>query len=185
MSARDCRQPGFTVLELQFSVAVIAILAALLLPAVQQTREAARRSQCQDHLHNLAIALLNYEGAFKTFPPGWVHQAPQRSNYGWQVSILPFMEQRPLYNAIDMGRPALAAALADPQKDVALRTVVPMYRCPSDPGGALNDARQLLDLEDALHQVATSNYVGSNGGGDWTRGKELRGIFGENSWTRI
>ena len=62
------RSRGFTLIELLVVIAIIAILVALLLPAVQQVREAARKSQCQDHLHNLAIGLHNYEGAYKMFP---------------------------------------------------------------------------------------------------------------------
>jgi len=179
------RRRGFTVLELQFSVMVMALLAALLLPAVQQTREAARKSQCQDHLHNLLIAVHNYESAYKVFPPGWVHQEPQRSNYGWQTSLLPFVEQMPLYNRLDMGRPALAVALPDPKKAAAFRTVVDVYRCPSDISPPSNPDRRPLDKNNAAHDVSTSNYVGSNGGGEWTSGKELRGVFGENSNTRF
>ena len=64
------RGRGFTLIELLVVIAIIAILVALLLPAVQQVRAAARKTQCGDHLHNLAIALANYEGTHKLYPPG-------------------------------------------------------------------------------------------------------------------
>jgi type II secretory pathway pseudopilin PulG len=168
-------------LEMPVAMAVIAILVALLLPAVQQVREAARKSQCQDHLHNLAIAMHNYENTYRTFPPGWVHQIENRSNYGWGTSILPFVEQKPLYDRIEMGKPGLAAALADEQKAQVLQTAVELYRCPSDAGLPTNNEKPVLDLDDQKFSLTTSNYAGVNGGGEWTRGKELRGIFGENS----
>lgn len=172
---------GFTLLEMPFAMAVIALLAALLLPAVQASREAARRQQCGAHLHQLGLAMHAYHDAHRKFPPGWVHQIEQRSNYGWGTSILPMIEQLPLFDQIDMGRPGLAQALRDPQKQPALQSVLPAYRCPSDSGPPLNDGRLVMDDQDKLHKLAISNYAGVNGGGEWTRGRELRGCFGENS----
>lgn len=185
ISAVLWRRRGFTAAELPVVLFITGMLFALLMPAVQQAREAARRAQCQDHLHNLAIALHNYQNVYKVFPPGWVHQAPQRSNYGWGVSLLPFVEQEPLYHNLDMGNPSLAEALADPARERLHQTLLPLYRCPSDVGPPLNAERKLHDLHDQPRTVATANYVASNGGGDWTRGKQLRGCFGENSATKL
>lgn len=179
------RQRGFTAAELPVVLFLSGMFIALLLPAVQQAREAARRSQCQNNLHHLAIALHNYHDAYKVFPPGWVHQAPQRSNYGWATSLLPFVEQLPLYNELNMGRPPLAEALADPQRERLHQTLIANYRCPSDVGPPLNSHRKLHDRNDEPRTVALANYVAINGGGDWTRGQELRGCFGENSATRV
>ncbi len=178
-------QRGFTGAELQVLLFLSGMLIALLLPAVQQAREAARKARCQDHLHNLVIALHNYQDAYRVLPPGWVHQAPQRSNYGWATSLLPFSEQSALYNQLRMGHPALAEALADPQREGLHQTIVEVYRCPSDIGPPLNSQRKLHDQHDEPRTVALANYVAINGGGEWTRGQELRGCFGENSATTL
>ena len=72
MPHRQSLRTGFTLIELLVVIAIIAILVALLLPAVQQVREAARKSQCQDHLHNLVIGIHNYESSFKVLPPAMI-----------------------------------------------------------------------------------------------------------------
>ncbi len=89
------RRRGFTLIELLVVIAIIAILIALLLPAVQQAREAARRSQCKNHLKQLGLALHNYHDAFNRFPIG--AQVPLW-NANWRWSILPYLDQAPLYN---------------------------------------------------------------------------------------
>ena len=104
---------GFTLIELLVVIAVIAILVSLLLPAVQQAREAARRSQCQNNLKQMGLALHNYHSTFKMMPPGgWGLEEfgrsrsgndadwPAFNGYGWAVSLLPFMDQQPLYDEI-------------------------------------------------------------------------------------
>ncbi|MFN0054259.1 MAG: DUF1559 domain-containing protein, partial [Planctomycetales bacterium] len=73
------------------------ILAALLLPAVQQAREAARRTQCKNNLHQIGLALHNYHDAFNSFPPAYIPDASGRPMHSWRVLILPFLDQAPLY----------------------------------------------------------------------------------------
>ncbi|WP_339733883.1 DUF1559 domain-containing protein [uncultured Gimesia sp.] len=135
------RKRGFTLIELLVVIAIIAILIALLLPAVQQAREAARRSTCKNNLKQIGLALHNYLDTHSTFPPG-ITRAPQHPYAGvsgwntgkvlWSAFILPFMDQGPLYNKIDfsMPDPGRHANNADVRK-----VDLPAYRCPSDPGG--------------------------------------------------
>ncbi|MEZ6064577.1 MAG: DUF1559 domain-containing protein [Planctomycetaceae bacterium] len=130
---------GFTLIELLVVIAIIAILVALLLPAVQQVREAARKSQCQDHLHNLGVAIHDYESAFKLFPPGYVDQRgtaggiqDNMGHWAWSAMLLPFVEQKPLYDLLDVGRTNASPAIAVRQRE--MQTGIAMFRCPSSTG---------------------------------------------------
>ncbi|MFY9254186.1 MAG: DUF1559 domain-containing protein [Fuerstiella sp.] len=89
------RKSGFTLIELLVVIAIIAILIALLLPAVQQAREAARRTQCKNNLKQLGLAMHNYHDVYDALPLGMVHRI------NWRVSILPYLEQANVYNKLD------------------------------------------------------------------------------------
>ena len=137
---------GFTLIELLVVIAIIAILIALLLPAVQQAREAARRTQCKNNLKQFGLALHNYHDAFGFFAPsgpGLPNGHPNDTNprVGWQVRILPYMDQAPLFNQLDFGNSAAtvwAGALGDNTRQVladgkeARTHQVPYAMCPSD-----------------------------------------------------
>ncbi|MBX3443979.1 MAG: DUF1559 domain-containing protein [Planctomyces sp.] len=86
---------AFTLLELLTVIAVLSLLLALLLPAVQNAREASRRARCQNNLRQFGLALQNYESAHRTFPPGAVP-----GGWSWAALILPQLDQTPLYSAI-------------------------------------------------------------------------------------
>jgi len=88
---------GFTLIELLVVIAIIAILIALLLPAVQQAREAARRTECKNNLKQIGLAIHNYHDSFNTIPPGWIGG----TGYSWQIFLLPGVEQSNLYNALN------------------------------------------------------------------------------------
>src|SRR6201986_212949 len=93
------RRPGFTLIELLVVIAIIAILVALLLPAVQQAREAARRSQCQNNLKQMGLALHNYHDVYQLFPYGCTAQCSWGISFF--VSILPYIDQSNVYNQIN------------------------------------------------------------------------------------
>ena len=92
------RSKGFTLIELLVVIAIIAILIALLLPAVQQAREAARRSQCKNNLKQWGLALHNYHDTHRIFPPGMTSVG---NRFGFHVMLLPFLDQTNLYNQFD------------------------------------------------------------------------------------
>ncbi len=101
------KQPGFTLVELLVVIAIIGILVGLLLPAVQQAREAARRMQCSNNLKQLGLANLNYESTHKKFPIGFL-DVRQTGNplkdggWSWATALLPYIEQSAIYNRFDL-----------------------------------------------------------------------------------
>ena len=177
------RRNGFTLIELLVVIAIIAILIALLLPAVQQAREAARRTQCQNNLKQIGLALHNYHDLHKTFPPGWVDQTNgAAANWGWSVYLLPQIEQANLYSRLEVGNPnSLGMALDDPLKLKAMQTPMTAFRCPSDTAPEVNDRHTLQSASQREISVATSNLVAAAGGADWTVAGKLTGSFGQNS----
>jgi len=136
---------GFTLVELLVVIAIIGVLVALLLPAVQAAREAARRSQCQSNLRQLALGILNYESTKKSLPPGGITDGvccDTRSAAGWSILILPFIEQQALFAKYDFDEPN--EALIDVDKDGLVNSVVReanpvLYDCPSDEDTDKND----------------------------------------------
>jgi len=105
------------------------ILIALLLPAVQAAREAARRAQCNNNLKQIALAFHNYHDVYKCFPPAVITDKDGKPMRSWRVAILPYMEQQALYNRYNFKEP-----WDGPNNRLLAGTVVPTYRCPSDAG---------------------------------------------------
>ena len=188
ISELKCRKRrAFTLIELLVVIAIIAILIALLLPAVQQAREAARRTQCKNNLKQIGLALHNYHDVHKTLPPGYINQTGGfASEWGWLTYLLPAMEQGNLYQQLAVGNPdSLGSALVDPVKARLLSTPFPMFRCPSDTVPDINTHHDAVSTSGSLHPLSASNYVGVNGGGDWTFDENVAGAFGRNSRVRL
>ena len=127
---------AFTLIELLVVIAIIAVLIALLLPAVQQAREAARRTQCRNNLHQIGLALHNYHDTHSVFPPGQVYCTSIGQRTNWLVLILPFVDESALYNAYNMDHnPGPSGA---PQNTTVSDAILSQYCCPSD-GAPEND----------------------------------------------
>ena len=94
------RRRGFTLIELLVVIAIIAVLIALLLPAVQQAREAARRTQCKNNLKQMGLALHNYHDTYNGFPNGNIASAAGGWGMSWYMRILPYVDQAPVFNKL-------------------------------------------------------------------------------------
>ena len=128
---RSSRTPlGFTLVELLVVIAVIGMLVALLLPAVQAAREAARRAHCQNNLKQIGLGLQQYHDQHEVFPIGCIEWRRWLSTTGrqlaWSAYLLPFLEQQPLYDRLDLSKP-----FDDPVNANPASTVLSVYVCPS------------------------------------------------------
>ncbi|WP_166825689.1 DUF1559 domain-containing protein [Thalassoroseus pseudoceratinae] len=177
------KKRGFTLIELLVVIAIIAILIALLLPAVQQAREAARRTQCKNNLKQIGVATHNYHDTYKSFPSGWIQSRTSGTlepGWGWGALILPFIEQGNLHE--QMGVSTVDFDLVDGTDDGTAsptpetETVLDAYRCPSDTGGELNSNR-------GGHAV--SNYIGVYGSCCRDNLNAGNGMFWSNSSVRM
>jgi prepilin-type N-terminal cleavage/methylation domain-containing protein len=167
---------GFTLIELLVVIAIIAILIALLLPAVQQAREAARRTQCRNNLKQLGLALHNYHDNFNVFPMGFSDVvAGNADRYGsgwsWATFLLPYLDQTPIYNQFNFNLTPYACATnpcttANTGNQRLVGTSLAAFNCPSDVkpatvannGGAANTG-----AGEGTAAAATSSYMGCRG----------------------
>ncbi|MEM9660027.1 MAG: DUF1559 domain-containing protein [Planctomycetota bacterium] len=183
---RSWRQPAFTLVELLVVIAIIGVLVALLLPAVQAAREAARRSQCQNNLKQLALAMANHESTHKTFPTnGWGYGMigdPDRGYGddqpgGWMYGVLDFIEQSPVRQ--------IGAGLSDGDRRKVLGSqlpvvVIPTFHCPTRRPQAVRTYLRFdpwNNAEDrALLRIGTARGDYAVNGGDVEGGGDLNGI---------
>lgn len=159
---RHIKRPrhGFSLIELLVVMATIGILLALILPAVQQAREASRRTHCQSNLRQLAMALHQYHDAHETFTPAVITE----NGWSWGALLLPHIEQRPLYESLPIDG---TMDLTDPQVKSLCQHVIELYLCPSDvettPEENEHRTIVLYNVDGSSHFVATSNYMGCVG----------------------
>lgn len=159
---------GFTLIELLVVISIIAVLIALLLPAVQSAREAARRISCFNNLKQMGLGMHNYLSANGCFPPGSLYAddaydqsrgTPLYSNYaGWGVSILPYFEQSQLYNAYNTG-----VHNWDPSNTTVISTKLAAQICPSDINGGNYIASFPITSGITYVNIATGSYKGVAG----------------------
>lgn len=138
------KKAGFTLIELLVVIAIIAVLTGLLLPAVQQAREAARRTQCKNNLKQIGLAILNYESVYQVFPRAFSvttsNSMGPTGSYGVSTMtvILPFLDQWNVYEQINVSRPALDSSNLPPGNR-AYSTSLAVYLCPSTPANSVVD----------------------------------------------
>src|SRR5205809_5854042 len=175
---------GFTLLELLVVIAIIAVLIALLLPAVQKIRESANRMQCLNNLKQMGLALHNYHDVNRSFPPGFIstlidpswrlpagncNAFPSERGPGWSffALMLPYLEQENLYRSIRLDLPIM-----DPANDAPRRVAVRNYLCPSDTGTGLINLTTCGNPPDPAHtpslmtDAASCSYVCVLAGGN-------------------
>ncbi|WP_373652795.1 DUF1559 domain-containing protein [Schlesneria sp. DSM 10557] len=197
-------QSGFTLIELLVVIAIIAVLIALLLPAVQQAREAARRTQCKNNLKQIALGIHNYNETYGSLPIGhqylggfdgnWADNKGG-SGFGWGWSILPFIDQGPLFNSFNSSQQAAETAPTTPggtlSNALLCQTVIAIISCPSDAKPSQGKDIPTTNLDDgAIPRNATSSYQGSaasfdgwsgDAAGNFANLQQWNGAFGRSN----
>lgn len=189
------RKLGFTIIELLVVIAIIAVLVVLLMPAVQQAREAARRTQCKDNLKQFGVALHNYHEVMGEFPDAnylnlWSSDpSAANSEWSWSVMLLPYFDQAVVFNALNVGTGTFEQAANDPVRLRLMQKSPPVFLCPSDSGSEINVNRPFIAktkggigygmILDNTISLGKSNYMGCNG----NHGND--GIFDSGDPTRV
>lgn len=174
------RRSAFTLIELLVVIAIIGVLVGLLLPAVQQAREAARRASCINNLKQIGLAFHNYNDVNKEFPKGihfcgsggtsWTGPTARDLPRGWAwgAYILPYIEEMSINDALNPGVGQVSVLY----NSAAGQSVINAYRCPSDVVPTINQVRTLNGANSM--KVATSNYVGNSGNAVMNSGQQFK-----------
>lgn len=165
---------GFTLIELLVVIAIIAVLIALLLPAIQQAREAARRSQCQNNLKQIGIALQTYHETHMIFPPGGsrnkrtaANNFDDWTNWSGQSMLLPYLDQMAVYDAINFDwAPVGDGATSDVINSTARERKLAAFLCPSDP----NSGNNAINNYHLSYGTSTNHPIDRSSGIFWVRG---------------
>ena len=148
------RRRGLTILELLVVMAVLGVLVALILPAIQAAREAARRMECSNNLKQIGLALHAYHDLLNTFPPGWRDDHMQSSAYAWSNGLLPLLDQHDAFNRI-----CFEATLDAPQHAPISQFNLKPFQCPSDVAPYHWELRDHSVPHPVLMELPHSNYV--------------------------
>jgi prepilin-type N-terminal cleavage/methylation domain-containing protein/prepilin-type processing-associated H-X9-DG protein len=140
------RPAAFTLIEMLVVIAIVSVLIALLLPAVQSAREAARRTSCENHLKQLGLAMHNFQGANNGFP----RLRTARPAHGWGLDLLPYLEQEPIRKHYQTSE-----SFASTKNAAAVDNVIGLFLCPSSP---------VSDRKAVLYDPATNTALTTQGG---------------------
>ena len=171
---------AFTLIELLVVIAIIGILVAMLFPAIQAVREAARRTSCLNKLKQMGVAALAYEGARQKMPPGVTN--PEQAM--WSYFLLPYIEQNNLYGTIELGQP-FAYASGTPNS-IACASYIDLFQCPSSGVVQHMDAQGVMQRVPCTYLACGTGLIDRESGPTpYVGWVDNDGLFFENSEVRM